>query len=104
MSWENHDSCPKGLLATLAVIESEQFADRATVVRRDGTVLYANDPHPAGQLAAPYGSRACGTGGAGTAVDRARDRVLPPRADPRRPARPHRTGRRGPAPGGAARQ
>ncbi|MER7692852.1 zeta toxin family protein [Streptomyces sp. NPDC097610] len=41
--WENHDTCAKGLLATLAVIETEQLADRITVVRRDGTVLYANE-------------------------------------------------------------
>ena len=40
VSWENHDMCAKGLLATLAVIETEQLADRVTVVRRDGTPLY----------------------------------------------------------------
>jgi len=38
----------EGLLATLAVIEAEQLADRVTVVRRDGTVLYANDFTPEG--------------------------------------------------------
>ncbi|MGW2331690.1 zeta toxin family protein [Streptomyces sp. NPDC001700] len=43
VSWENHDSCAKGMLATLAVIEAEQLADRITVVRRDGTVLYDNE-------------------------------------------------------------
>lgn len=43
VSWENHDSCAGGMLATLAVIESEQLADRITVVRRDGTVLYDNE-------------------------------------------------------------
>ncbi|MGW7821850.1 zeta toxin family protein [Streptomyces puniciscabiei] len=43
VSWENHDTCAKGLLATLAVIETEQLADRVTVVRRDGTALYANE-------------------------------------------------------------
>ncbi|MET7897156.1 zeta toxin family protein [Streptomyces mirabilis] len=43
MSWENHDTCAQGLLATLAVIESEQLADRVTVLRRDGTVQYANE-------------------------------------------------------------
>ncbi|MEU9014694.1 hypothetical protein AB0D12_34055 [Streptomyces sp. NPDC048479] len=31
------------MLATLAVIEAEQLADRTTVVRRDGTVLYDNE-------------------------------------------------------------
>lgn len=43
VSWENHDSCAGGMLATLAVIEAEQLADRITVVRRDGTVLYDNE-------------------------------------------------------------
>ncbi|WP_069772225.1 zeta toxin family protein [Streptomyces sp. LUP30] len=48
VSWENHDTCAKGLLATLAVIEAEQLADRVTVVRRDGTALYTNDLTPEG--------------------------------------------------------
>lgn len=43
MSWENHDRCARNLLATPAAIEDEQLADRVTVVRRDGTVLYANE-------------------------------------------------------------
>ncbi|MFI2292891.1 zeta toxin family protein [Streptomyces niveus] len=43
VSWENHDTCVKAMLATLAVIEAEQLADRITVVRRDGTVLYDNE-------------------------------------------------------------
>ncbi|MGN5392510.1 zeta toxin family protein [Streptomyces sp. JL7001] len=43
VSWENHDLCAKNLPATLAVIEAEQLADRITVVRRDGTVLYTNE-------------------------------------------------------------
>lgn len=43
VSWENHDSCAKEMLRTLAVIEAEQLADRVTVVRRDGTVLYSNE-------------------------------------------------------------
>lgn len=43
VSWENHDGCAKGMLRTLAVIEAEQLADRITVVRRDGTVLYTNE-------------------------------------------------------------
>lgn len=43
VSWENHDACAKQMLATLAVIEAEQLADRITVVRRDGTVLYDNE-------------------------------------------------------------
>ncbi|MCQ8194638.1 zeta toxin family protein [Streptomyces rugosispiralis] len=43
VSWENHDSCAKELPRTLAVIEAEQLADRITVVRRDGTVLYSNE-------------------------------------------------------------
>ncbi|MEU0119312.1 zeta toxin family protein [Streptomyces bobili] len=53
VSWENHDTCAKGLLATLAVIESEQLADRVTVVRRDGTVLYANEITPEGSWRRP---------------------------------------------------
>ncbi len=48
VSWENHDTCAKGLLATLAVIGTEQLADRTTVLRRDGTVLYANEITPEG--------------------------------------------------------
>lgn len=48
VSWENHDTCAKGLLATLAVIEAEQLADRVTVVRRDGTALYTNELTPQG--------------------------------------------------------
>ncbi|MFF7975813.1 zeta toxin family protein [Streptomyces sp. NPDC007905] len=43
VSWENHDTCAKNMLATLTAIEDEQLADRVTVVRRDGTVLYANE-------------------------------------------------------------
>lgn len=43
VSWENHDACARGMLRTLAAIEAEQLADRITVVRRDGTVLYDNE-------------------------------------------------------------
>lgn len=43
MSWENHDSCARQMLTTLAVIEAEQLADRITVVRHDGTALYDNE-------------------------------------------------------------
>ena len=43
VSWENHDACAKGMLRTLAVIEAEHLADRITVVRRDGTMLYDNE-------------------------------------------------------------
>ncbi|MEV0449871.1 zeta toxin family protein [Streptomyces sp. NPDC050600] len=43
VSWENHDTCAQQMLATLAVVEAEQLADRITVVRRDGTVLYDNE-------------------------------------------------------------
>ncbi|MFC9595760.1 zeta toxin family protein [Streptomyces sp. NPDC056944] len=42
-SWDNHDACAKNMLTTLAVIESEQPADRITVVNRDRTVLYENE-------------------------------------------------------------
>ncbi|MGK4586091.1 zeta toxin family protein [Kitasatospora sp. HPMI-4] len=43
VSWENHDACAAGLIATLAVIEAEHLADRVTVVRRGGEVLYSNE-------------------------------------------------------------
>lgn len=43
VSWDNHDSCAREMLRTLAVIEAEHLADRITVVRRDGTVLYSNE-------------------------------------------------------------
>ncbi|MEU3955226.1 zeta toxin family protein [Streptomyces achromogenes] len=43
VSWENHDTCAQQLLTTLAVVEAEHLADRVTVVRRDGTVLYDNE-------------------------------------------------------------
>ncbi|MGK5629153.1 zeta toxin family protein [Streptomyces sp. URMC 123] len=43
VSWENHDACAQQMLQTLAVIETEQLADRITVVRRDSTVLYDNE-------------------------------------------------------------
>ncbi|MFB7506971.1 zeta toxin family protein [Streptomyces broussonetiae] len=43
MSWENHDTCAKNMLSTLAVIEAEELAERITIVRRDGTVLYTNE-------------------------------------------------------------
>ncbi|MEV6057428.1 zeta toxin family protein [Streptomyces sp. NPDC052107] len=41
--WENHGTCARKMLSTVAVIEAEQWADRITVVRRDGTVLYDNE-------------------------------------------------------------
>ncbi|MEV7684049.1 zeta toxin family protein [Streptomyces sp. NPDC088341] len=43
VSWENHDHCAGRLPQTLAVIEAEQLADRVTVMRRDGEVLYDNE-------------------------------------------------------------
>ncbi|TGZ12411.1 hypothetical protein DV517_75060 [Streptomyces sp. S816] len=43
VAWDNHDRCATAMLTTLAVIETEHLADRITVVRRDGTVLYANE-------------------------------------------------------------
>lgn len=59
VSWDNHDTCAKGLLATLAVIEAEQLADRVAVVRRDGTVLYTNELTPEGSwLRGPAAERA----------------------------------------------
>ncbi|MFE4924327.1 zeta toxin family protein [Streptomyces sp. NPDC056661] len=43
VSWENRDSCVKGMLASLATIEAEHLADWLTVVRRDDGVLYDNE-------------------------------------------------------------
>ncbi|WP_331744502.1 zeta toxin family protein (plasmid) [Streptomyces sp. NBC_01136] len=43
VSWENHDACARKMLATLAAVEAERLADRITVVRRDGAVLYDNE-------------------------------------------------------------
>ncbi|MDX3342556.1 zeta toxin family protein [Streptomyces baarnensis] len=43
VGWGNLGTCVTGLPVTLAVIESEQLADRITVVRRDRTVLYDNE-------------------------------------------------------------
>lgn len=43
VSWENHDACVRGMLATLRVIEDEYLADRVTVFRRSGEVLYSNE-------------------------------------------------------------
>ncbi|WP_432128078.1 zeta toxin family protein [Streptomyces sp. bgisy082] len=43
VGWDNLDTCMAGLPVTLAVVEAEQLADRVTVVRRDGTVLYDNE-------------------------------------------------------------
>ncbi|MGW9423315.1 zeta toxin family protein [Streptomyces koyangensis] len=43
VAWDNLDTCVTELPATLAVIETERLADRITVVRRDGTVLYDNE-------------------------------------------------------------
>lgn len=53
VSWDIHDTCAKELPRTLAVIETEQLADRITVVRRDGTVLYANELTPEGSWRRP---------------------------------------------------
>lgn len=77
VSWENHDTCAKKLLNTLAVIEAEQLADRVTVVRRDGTLLYTNELTAGGRLAWAPRSRPGGAVGTGAALDRARDRRLP---------------------------
>ncbi|WP_079172568.1 zeta toxin family protein [Streptomyces misionensis] len=43
VTWANHDLCTRNMLATLAVVEEEELADRITVVSRDGTVLYDNE-------------------------------------------------------------
>jgi pantothenate kinase-related protein Tda10 len=43
VSWENHDACARALPGVLEAVEAEQLADRVTVVRRDGTALYANE-------------------------------------------------------------
>jgi hypothetical protein len=77
VSWENHDTCAQGLPATLAVIEKEQLADRVTVVRRDGTVLYANELTPEGIWRRRPAADRASAGGAVAAVDCARDCSLP---------------------------
>ncbi len=43
VAWGNHDRCVTELPLTLRIVEAEQLADRITVVRRDGTVLYDNE-------------------------------------------------------------
>ncbi|MFI6951440.1 zeta toxin family protein [Streptomyces sp. NPDC050422] len=43
VAWDNLDTCTARLPETLSAIEAEQLADRITVVRRDGTVLYDNE-------------------------------------------------------------
>lgn len=43
VSWDNRDHCARGLLETLAVIETEGLADRITVISRTGQVLYTNE-------------------------------------------------------------
>ncbi|WP_327071867.1 zeta toxin family protein [Kitasatospora sp. NBC_01302] len=43
VSWENLDGCAAALPQTLATIEAEHLADRVTVVRRGGEVLYSNE-------------------------------------------------------------
>ncbi|WP_406291900.1 zeta toxin family protein [Embleya sp. NBC_00896] len=56
VSWENHDACARALPQVLAVIEAEQLADRVTVVRRDGTALYANEAGVDGEWVRPVGA------------------------------------------------
>ncbi|GGV47596.1 ATP/GTP-binding protein [Kitasatospora herbaricolor] len=56
VSWENHDACAAALAATVAVVESEQLADRVTVLRRGAEVLYANDLLPGGGWLRPIGA------------------------------------------------
>lgn len=43
VAWDNLDTCTAGLPETLSAVEAELLADRITVVRRDGTVLYDNE-------------------------------------------------------------
>ncbi|MPY63673.1 AAA family ATPase [Streptomyces spongiae] len=43
VSWENHDTCVRGMIRSLRVIEEERLADRVTVVRRGLEVLYVNE-------------------------------------------------------------
>ncbi|MGC0422061.1 Ni2+-binding GTPase involved in maturation of urease and hydrogenase [Embleya sp. AB8] len=43
VSWDNHDACARALPRVLAVVEAEGLADRVTVVRRDASVVYANE-------------------------------------------------------------
>ncbi|MCT9093502.1 zeta toxin family protein [Streptomyces sp. ASQP_92] len=43
VSWENHDDCARGLLETLAIIESEQLVDQVTVVRPGIDFVYRSE-------------------------------------------------------------
>lgn len=76
VSWENHDACARKMLATLAAVEAERLADRITVVRRDGAVLYDNELVDGSWRRRPHG----GPGGgvrALPALDRAGDSCRP---------------------------
>ncbi|MEW1551840.1 zeta toxin family protein [Streptomyces tsukubensis] len=58
VGWGNHDGCAAALPAALADIEAGHLADRVTVVRRGGEVLYTNGLTPAGRWSRPPGARA----------------------------------------------
>ncbi|MFI1585646.1 zeta toxin family protein [Embleya sp. NPDC020630] len=53
VSWTNHDACAQALPEVLAVVEAERLADRVTVVRRDASVVYANELDAMGEWLLP---------------------------------------------------
>ncbi|MET7300783.1 zeta toxin family protein [Embleya sp. NPDC005575] len=71
VSWANHDNCAQALPDCLAAIEAECLADRVTVVRRDASVVYANEAGPDGEWVRPVGA------GAAVVAERARPWTAP---------------------------
>ncbi|MFI6587448.1 zeta toxin family protein [Embleya sp. NPDC050493] len=71
VSWANHDACARALPESLAAIEAECLADRVTVVRRDASVVYANEAGPDGEWVHPTGA------GAAVIAERARPWTAP---------------------------
>ncbi|MEO3978017.1 zeta toxin family protein [Streptomyces sp. CAU 1734] len=57
VGWGNHDACAAALPAALADVEAGCLADRVTVVRRAGEVLYTNRRTPEGRWDRPPGAR-----------------------------------------------
>ncbi|WP_331726456.1 zeta toxin family protein [Streptomyces uncialis] len=57
VGWGNHDACAAALPVALADVEAGRLADRVTVVRRAGEVLYTNALTSAGRWSRPPGAR-----------------------------------------------
>ncbi|MFI5534484.1 zeta toxin family protein [Kitasatospora sp. NPDC051853] len=58
VGWDNHDRCLEQLVATLAVVEDECLAERVSVVRLGGDVLYTNTRTPGGAWELPAAASA----------------------------------------------